>query len=66
MTHAPNDIMKYFTYEHLKDQELRDTSKIVCDAAKQLNMILPPGAEKSTALRKLLEAKDAAVRSMLG
>jgi hypothetical protein len=33
--------------------------------AHDIERDLPPGAEKSTALRKLLEAKDAAVRAAL-
>jgi hypothetical protein len=35
------------------------------ELAHRLDLILPNGPEKSVALRKLLEGKDAAVRSAL-
>ena len=57
-------ILRYFAYEHLRP-ELQETSRPFGDLARQLDELLPDGAEKSTALRKLLEAKDAAVRAAL-
>lgn len=70
MNHNPNNIMQYFTYDHLQDDDLQDddlkaVSKIFCDAAKLADAALPAGPEKSVAMRKLLEAKDAAVRAAL-
>lgn len=58
-------IMKYFTYEHLP-AHLQEISKPIGDLARQMDETLPDGAEKSTGLRKLLEAKDALVRAKLG
>lgn len=55
-------LLKYFTYEHLP-QHLQDVSKPFHDMAHHLAVILPDGSEKTVALRKLLESKDAAVRS---
>lgn len=60
-----NPILRYFAYDHLTRSPLRDVSKLFHDLAGTLDARLPDGPEKSTALRKLLESKDAAVRSAL-
>lgn len=60
----PSPIMRYFAFMHLEGDQ-RNISSVFCTLANQIEAILPPGPEKSTALRKLLEAKDAAVRSSL-
>lgn len=57
-------ILRYFAYTHLPTQ-LQTISRPFCLLANQMEDILPKGPEKSVALRKLLEAKDAAVRSAL-
>lgn len=57
-------ILRYFTYDHLP-VELARVSHPFCQLACSLDDHLPDGPEKSTALRKLLEAKDAAVRAAL-
>ena len=57
-------IIRYFEYEHLPEK-LQKVSKPFCDLANQLDSSLPKNAETSVALRKLLESKDAAVRSAL-
>lgn len=59
-----SSILRYFDFEHLKDP-LRDISADFATLAYEMEMLLPNGPEKSTALRKLLEAKDAAVRAAL-
>ncbi|EML2487240.1 hypothetical protein KUM06_23105 [Escherichia coli] len=61
----PNPIMKYFEYQHLP-AHLQEVSKPIGDLAKQMDELLPDGAEKSAGLRKLLEAKDCLVRAKLG
>jgi len=53
--------MQYFKYDHLPEH-LQKVSKPVSELAKQMDELLPDGPEKSTGLRKLLEAKDAFVR----
>lgn len=58
-------ILRYFEFAHLRDGPLRDTSSMFHELAVELDSSLPDGAEKSTALRKLLESKDAAVRAAL-
>jgi hypothetical protein len=57
-------IMQFFAYEHLRE-DLKAVSKPFGDMAYHLVDSLPRNAERSVALRKLLEAKDAAVRSAL-
>lgn len=58
-------IMQYFDHRHLADGPLRDISREYTEFAHKINNYLPDSAEKSTALRKLLESKDSAVRSAL-
>ena len=58
-------IIKYFEYDHLTDWQLRAVSERFYEIAINMAEVLPDGPEKSTALRKLLEAKDCAVRAAL-
>lgn len=57
-------IMQYFTYAHLPPH-LQDASKPFCDLAETMVATLPSNPERSAGLRKLLEAKDCAVRAVL-
>lgn len=57
-------ILQHFSWAHLP-QHLQHASRPFCDLAHQISNTLPAGAERSTALRKLLEAKDAAVRAAI-
>jgi hypothetical protein len=57
-------MLQFFTYSHLKE-ELREVSKPFCELAQEIVMNLPSNPERTVALRKLLEAKDCAVRSFL-
>jgi len=59
----PN-IMQFFAYAHLPTH-LREVSRLFADLAEAVISALPDNAERSVALRKLLEAKDAAVRARL-
>jgi len=63
---ADHRLLKYFKYEHLP-HHLQDISKPFCDLARALvySIELNDPAEQTTALRKLLEAKDAAVRAAI-
>lgn len=60
--HEP--IMQFFAYDHLPAQ-LRDVSQPFCELARWIERTLPRNAERTVALRKLLEGKDAAVRAMI-
>lgn len=61
---APEPIMQFFAYEHLP-LNLQTASKPFCVLANQLVAELPRSAERTVALRKLLESKDAAVRARI-
>lgn len=61
---SENPIMKYFAYRHLPDN-LRSVSEQVAKLAAHMEETLPPSAEKSAGMRKLLEAKDCFVRASL-
>lgn len=60
---AKDPILRFFHYAHLPER-LQDVSREFCRLAAFVNT-LPRSAERTVALRKLLEAKDAAVRSTL-
>jgi hypothetical protein len=57
-------MLQFFEYEHLPPH-LREVSAPFGDLARKIVADLPPNAERTTALRKLLEAKDCAVRARL-
>lgn len=57
-------IMKFFDFKHLPEK-LQEISLPFYNIAHTLNIQLPDGLEKSTGLRKLLEAKDCMVRAAL-
>jgi hypothetical protein len=60
----PEHILQFFAYEHLPPH-LQAVSKPFCDLARDITEVLPRNPERTVALRKLLEAKDAAVRALL-
>lgn len=57
-------MLQFFAYDHLPDR-LREISAPFGQLALAIVTILPPNQERTTALRKLLEAKDCAVRARL-
>ena len=59
-----SEILKYFQYDHLP-AKLQSISKPFGELALKIEEDLAGGPEKSVAFRKLLEAKDAAVRAAL-
>ena len=59
---AQDEILRYFHYAHLP-LALQARSKPFCDLARQIVETTPRNAERTVALRKLLEAKDAGVRA---
>lgn len=60
----PNYLMQFFKYEHLTEN-LQSVSKQFCVLAEEIDNTLPINPEKTVALRKLLEAKDCAVRAVI-
>ena len=61
---SPEPIIQFFAYEHLR-ADLQETSRQFCVVANWIVDNLPRNPERTVALRKLLEAKDAAVRAKL-
>lgn len=57
-------ILQFFAFAHLPP-ELRTVSAPFSLLAHEIIATLPRNPERTVALRKLLEAKDAAVRSKL-
>ena len=61
---ADDPMLQFFAYAHLPEG-LQQHSKPFAELAKQLCETLPRNPERTAALRKLLEAKDCAVRARL-
>jgi RyR domain len=59
----PDHILQFFAYDHLKEP-LRSAVKVFCDMAHEIVRTTPRNPERTVALRKLLESKDAAVRAV--
>jgi len=57
-------MLKWFAYNHLP-KALQEVSMPFCVLAETVATHVEPGPERTVALRKLLEAKDAAVRATL-
>lgn len=57
-------MLQFFAYTHLPDS-LQKVSARFWSLACEVVMTLPRNAERTTCLRKLLEAKDCAVRARL-
>ena len=57
-------LLQFFSFEHLPEN-LKNASKPFCTLARDIVNRLPRNPERTTALRKLLEAKDCAVRAVL-
>ena len=55
-------ILQFFGWAHLRD-DLKEVSRPFGQLAERLVAVLPRNPERTVALRKLLEAKDAAVRA---
>lgn len=57
-------IIQFFAYAHLP-AHLQEVSRPFGEMAERIVATLPRNPERTVALRKLLEAKDAAVRALL-
>lgn len=64
MKQVSDPMLQFFRYEHLPEH-LRAVSAPFGILAMQVCENLPRNPERTVALRKLLEAKDAAVRTVL-
>lgn len=61
---AKEPLLQFFAYEHLPPH-LQEVSKPFGELADAIIAKLPRNPERTVALRKLLEAKDCAVRALL-
>lgn len=57
-------LMQFFAYDHLPPH-LQDVSRPFGELAERVHATLPRNPERTVAIRKLLEAKDCAVRALL-
>lgn len=64
MTKQDHYLMQFFSYEHLPPK-LQVVSKHFSDLARIVFNTCPDNPETTTSLRKILEAKDCAVRSTI-
>lgn len=63
-TEPAERMLKWFKFDHLPEP-LKEVSFHFAEVAHTVCMLCEPGPERTVALRKLLEAKDAAVRAKL-
>lgn len=61
---AAEHIFQFFAFAHLPPH-LQEASRPFCELAQRIIDTLPCNPERTVALRKLLEAKDAAVRALV-
>lgn len=64
MSEPVDHIMQFFAYGHLPEH-LQEVSKPFSEQADRIVASLPRNPERTVALRKLLESKDAAVRALV-
>ncbi len=64
MNQPPEHILQFFSYDHLPEY-LQVVSRPFSELANEMILSLPRNPERSVALRKLLESKDAAVRALI-
>lgn len=61
---SPHYLLQFFKFTHLP-APMQAVSRPFCELAHQIDADLPCNEEKTAALRKLLEAKDCAVRALI-
>lgn len=59
------EMLKFFAFGHLPEGPMRETSRAFCHLAYMVVRTVPRSPERTVALRKLLEGKDAAVRAVM-
>ena len=59
------DLLTFFAFSHLPEGPMRETSRLFCHVAYMVVRTVPRSPERTVALRKLLEGKDAAVRAAM-
>jgi len=64
MSEQKDRMLQFFEYEHLPEK-LKEVSKTFHTLAYEIVGTIPSNPERTVALRKLLEAKDCAVRAVI-
>lgn len=59
------EMLKYFEFGQLPEGPMRETSRMFCHLAYMVVRTVPRSPERTVALCKLLEGKDAAVRAAM-
>ena len=58
-------ILQFFKYDHLPREDMKAISKAFADLANTMHDCMQRNPERTAMLRKLLEAKDCAVRGLI-
>lgn len=61
--YATRELWRFFGYDHIKDDQMREVSARCQWVASEMIQSLPDSPQLTTGLRKLLEAKDCFVRA---
>jgi hypothetical protein len=61
---GPRSMLRWFEHGHLQP-DLAEVSRLFANLARTLYAVLGDGPELTAAMRKLLEAKDCAVRQAI-
>lgn len=64
LAQSGDHIAQFFSFAHLPER-LANVSRPFAELAAQIALCIPRNPERTVALRKLLEAKDAAVRAYI-
>jgi hypothetical protein len=64
MPTKPHYLLQFFVWTHLR-ADLQPVSRAFAELAEDIDQNLPDNPEKTTALRRLLESKDCAIRACL-
>jgi hypothetical protein len=59
-----DNLIQFFEYDHLPEK-LQKASRSFCMLAREIHDTWPQNPETTVSMRKLLEAKDAAVRAII-
>lgn len=67
-TRKPNNLLQFFSHivpDGIQESRIQDVRQAFSALASILDQALPDNSEKTVALRKLMEAKESAVRAVL-
>lgn len=62
---AREPMLRHFRFAHLRSEKMRSMSRVFTESALAIVRTVPGSAERTVALRKLVESKDCAVRCVI-